>query len=115
LRREAAELQKQRITTPTGTNNILEIIRDYEIAAGIRQPDAPPEETPGAPPATPPPEPEPPPPATVVATEPVLTAPVPEAATPRSRKPIVSLGAVLLLAAIASVGAWRTRRRKAGR
>ena len=42
MRRAAAELQKQRITTPTGTNNILEIIRDYEIASGICKPEPPP-------------------------------------------------------------------------
>jgi hypothetical protein len=40
FRRAAAESQKQHTTTPTGTNNILEIIQDYEIAAGLRQPDS---------------------------------------------------------------------------
>lgn len=42
LRKAAAELQKQRITTPTGTNNIIEIIRDYELASGLLKPEPPP-------------------------------------------------------------------------
>jgi hypothetical protein len=40
LRRISAEFQKQYLNTPTGTNNILEIIQDYEVAAGLRQPDS---------------------------------------------------------------------------
>lgn len=109
-RRLAADAQWRNHTTEYGTNLILSIIHDYELAAGIRKPDQPPGDPVVS--APPPPAPEPPPSATNTPREAERAAPIPESApevpAPRSWKPAIALGAVLLAVSMA-VG---VRRRK---
>lgn len=105
LRRRSIEAQQGRPTTPTGTNIFAELLHDYELATGLRQPEPQPEllrsvmATPDVPSTT-----------NVVSTSAPSAVPSEDpssAPTPRSRRGVVVFGSVLLVLLVTVV--WHRR------